>query len=304
MADITVLMSVYNGMEFLPDAVHSILNQDFDDFVFLIINDGSTDEVKQYLDSVDDGRVQIVHQQNQGLGAALNRGISMVETKYMARMDADDVADKGRLRKQFQFMEENFSYVMIGSHFAFMLDDEHVGCSPPLPTSANDVKRVLFSGGHSLCHPTVFCRMDAVRAVGGYRIKGVGQDWDFFLRMAEIGSVGNLRDILLNYRLYSSSNAWKSSDKVIEGRAFALRNAKLRQMNECELSEVEFAEERKHLCVHQKISRKFQGVSMCFYRKSIILGLQGKHLSRYYYLSIASVCDPIKVLIRLFKLAR
>ena len=71
MPEVTVLMPVYNGMPFLPEAVDSIRKQTLRDYTFLIINDGSTDDTEEYLNRLDDPRLQVVHQHNQGIGAAL-----------------------------------------------------------------------------------------------------------------------------------------------------------------------------------------------------------------------------------------
>ena len=82
MTRLTVGMPVYNAMPYLPEAVESILGQTLRDFRFLIVNDGSTDSSKEYLDSIDDPRVTVIHQENRGLGATLNRTLELCETEY------------------------------------------------------------------------------------------------------------------------------------------------------------------------------------------------------------------------------
>ena len=71
---VTVLMSVYNGLSFLPEAILSVLSQTFADFEFLIINDGSTDDVGSVLDGITDSRVRILHQPNMGLTRNAQQG--------------------------------------------------------------------------------------------------------------------------------------------------------------------------------------------------------------------------------------
>ena len=74
MPEVTVLMSVYNDMPYLPEAVESIRRQTFEDWRFLILDDGSTDESAAYLDGLDDPRIEVIHGPNVGLAAALNSG--------------------------------------------------------------------------------------------------------------------------------------------------------------------------------------------------------------------------------------
>ena len=193
---LTVLMSVYNGMPYVKEAIYSILHQTFRDYIFLIIDDGSTDGTSDYLKTIKDKRVCIVHQKNAGLGAALNVGLNMIETKYAARMDADDIALPGRLGKQVKFMEEHSEVGMLGCRFVFTINGLKHDLSPPLPLMHAGILDVLSKGGHAISHPTVCFRTDLAKSVGGYRISGEGEDWDFFLRMSEITHLANFDEVL------------------------------------------------------------------------------------------------------------
>ena len=82
---ISIVMPTYNAMPFLSEAVESILSQTFDQFEFLIVNDGSTDGSKTYLDSLTDPRIRVIHQENQGIVAALNTGIEEAQYKWIAQ---------------------------------------------------------------------------------------------------------------------------------------------------------------------------------------------------------------------------
>ena len=103
MSEISILMAVYNGMPYLPEAVRSIRAQTFEDWTFVIIDDGSSDGTADYLDGLDDPRIRVTHQENQGLGAALNRGLELCDTEFLARMDSDDIAYPTRLQEQLDF---------------------------------------------------------------------------------------------------------------------------------------------------------------------------------------------------------
>ncbi|MEQ1830925.1 MAG: glycosyltransferase family A protein, partial [Pirellula sp.] len=115
MPRITVTINAYNGMPYLPDAVRSIMDQSIQDWNFVIVNDGSTDGTRDYLDSLEDPRIRVIHQENRGTAASSNRVIEDCNTEYIVRMDADDVSLPDRLRTLLEFMERNPEVGMAGS---------------------------------------------------------------------------------------------------------------------------------------------------------------------------------------------
>tara|TARA_B110000238_G_C16110959_1_gene432660 strand:- start:568 stop:1386 length:819 start_codon:yes stop_codon:yes gene_type:complete len=106
---ISVIMSVYNGQEFLSQAVESVLNQSHENIEFVIINDGSTDSsldiIRDYMRF--DNRIVLINQTNMGLTAALNVGVSQATGEYIARQDADDISMPKRFELFFDFVEKN-----------------------------------------------------------------------------------------------------------------------------------------------------------------------------------------------------
>src|SRR5689334_8878938 len=113
---LTVLMSVYNGVRFLSQAIVSILGQSFGDFEFLIVDDGSDDGSWEILQRhAGDARIRLIRQDNRGLAASLNRGLAEARSPLVARMDADDVARPHRLQTQIDFLRERPEIVLVGS---------------------------------------------------------------------------------------------------------------------------------------------------------------------------------------------
>jgi hypothetical protein len=119
---VSVVMSVFNGEPYLHEALESILNQTFRDFEFIIINDGSTDGSATVLESYrkSDSRLRVYHQENRGVGESLNRGCGLAQGKYIARMDADDIATSGRLMRQVEFMEGHPEVDVVGGAVEFI----------------------------------------------------------------------------------------------------------------------------------------------------------------------------------------
>ncbi len=133
MAEVTVLMAVYNGMPYLPEAVDSILKQTLQDFRFLIINDGSTDGTEDYLNRLTDQRVQVVKGPHRGLGVALNMGLAMCKTEFLARMDSDDIALPTRLEAQLRFLRCHKAVGLVGTRVSYFGTSGRSGFSHPCP---------------------------------------------------------------------------------------------------------------------------------------------------------------------------
>lgn len=120
---VSVLMPVYNGAKYLHEAVKSILDQTYADFEFLIVNDGSTDDSEKIILSFKDPRIVIIKNEiNIGLINSLNKGLTIAKGKYIARMDADDVAMPQRLELQVKEFNTNPNAIVIGTDY-FLLTD-------------------------------------------------------------------------------------------------------------------------------------------------------------------------------------
>ncbi|NHJ46179.1 MAG: glycosyltransferase family 2 protein, partial [Asgard group archaeon] len=141
---VTVLMSVFNGEKYLREAIDSVLHQTFTDFEFLIINDGSTDNSVEIINSYDDERIHLVHnEQNIGLAASLNKGINLARGEYIARMDCDDINHQTRLEKQVKFMDKNPDIGLLSSANRFIQDDKILNLVDRFPTDHHTLKAFL-----------------------------------------------------------------------------------------------------------------------------------------------------------------
>jgi cellulose synthase/poly-beta-1,6-N-acetylglucosamine synthase-like glycosyltransferase len=200
---VSVVMSVFNGERFLREAVESILNQSFCDFEFIIINDGSTDDSGSILDwyQRSDHRIRTYHQENRGLVQSLNRGCGLAQGKYIARMDADDIAVRDRLTWQFTFMEDHPEVAVLGGAFELIDQTGEVLRVVRHPLEPRELERDILKSS-IICHPTAFIRKAAVIAAGGYRNVVDAEDYDLWLRIAEHHPLANLPDVLLKYRLH------------------------------------------------------------------------------------------------------
>jgi len=201
---ISVILPVYNGAETIRRAVDSILAQTYQDFEFIIINDGSTDATPQILKSYNDARIQILPQENRGLVRSLNRGILASQGKYLARMDADDVALPERFEKQLNFLETHPTVAVLGTAARVIYGDgtENIR-RRPLNTEAirkNIIRICPFS------HSSVMIRRAVLDKVGLYDTNKCGskrllvEDYDLWVRILAAGyDLANLAEPLMLY---------------------------------------------------------------------------------------------------------
>lgn len=211
MERITVMLPVYNAMPHLRHAVESLVRQTSSDFRVLAIDDGSTDESGEYLDTIRDPRFKVVHHDNAGLAKTLNRMIPMVETEFVARMDADDISLPRRFEKQLAFMDRHPDVAVAGTRAGYILGRKSAAAigigkwklqlsySPPMK---NPPYWDPGSDGNILAHTSVIMRTECLRKIGGYPEIVPGQDLALWFRFAEAGyKLANMDEMLVLFRL-------------------------------------------------------------------------------------------------------
>ena len=229
---VSVVMTVYNTAPYVGEAIDSILKQTFADFEFIIVDDGSTDGcpdlLRRYADQ--DPRVRFVARPHRGIVPAVCDGIDLARGRYLARMDSDDVAVPHRFERQVAYLDAHPECVIVGSRV--MLMDPYG--SPVTPTGQKlvhdeiDAELLTEGGGWAMVHPSVMMRTAALRQVGGYRGQvNMSEDHDLYLRLAEVGRVANLPDVLLWYRRH-----YKSTSHTEYRQMWAVKEQILREAHE------------------------------------------------------------------------
>ena len=211
--EITVLTPVYNGERYLAQAIQSILEQTFENFELLIIDDGSTDRTSEIIKQFSDPRIRAVNNEtNIGLIGTLNRGIKLANGRYIARMDCDDWSAPDRLSKQWMFMEKHPEVGICGSWVKTIRDTE--GELWEYPTSNADIRcRMLFSS--MLAHPSVMIRKamlteNHLEYAAGYIY---AEDYELWSRCMDYFNLANLPESLYNYRIHESNTAALHADE-------------------------------------------------------------------------------------------
>jgi glycosyltransferase involved in cell wall biosynthesis len=200
--DVSIIMSVFNGEDFLEDSIKSVLNQTFKNFEFIIIDDGSLDKslkIIKYFQAID-SRIKIITQNNNGLAKSLNVGIKYSKGKYIARIDADDLCCESRLEKQYMFMENNHLVDLIGSSVDVINENGAITSQKIQITEFKKIyqNRFLLS---PVLHVTFFGKRVFFEN-HSYRENFIyAQDYDLVLRGLDSGSVIlNMEEKLVQYR--------------------------------------------------------------------------------------------------------
>lgn len=201
---VSVLMSVYNSERFLKKAIDSVLYQSFNDFEFIIIDDGSTDNSLSILKSYSDPRIRIYSQENMGLNKGLaktfNLGIEKCKGKYIARMDSDDICDPKRLELQYNYLERNHDVSVLGTG-VWYIDANGVRLRKYLLCcNHKDIKSYLSQGKACIVHPSTMIRKNIFKKVGKYRFSTC-EDFDLWFRISKISKIVNLPNLLYYYRV-------------------------------------------------------------------------------------------------------
>lgn len=207
MPEVTVLMSVYNGEPYVREAIESILGQTFEDFEFLIVDDGSTDGTREVTRSYADPRMHLIeNERNLGLTTSLNRGLALSRGEFVARQDADDISEPERLARQVAFLREHPDVALLGSGYRRIDDGGRVIKEKNPVCDCTELRwRLLFYC--PFVHSAVMLRRGAVlNQVGFYdETLSYAQDYELWHRIARRAAVANLPELLLRLRVHPRS---------------------------------------------------------------------------------------------------
>jgi glycosyltransferase involved in cell wall biosynthesis len=213
---VTVLMSVHNDLRFLPAAVESILAQAFEDFEFLIVDDGSNDGCSEYLHALRDERVHVLtNSANIGLTRSLNRGLDVAGGKYIARMDADDISEPERIALQVSFLEEHSHVGLLGTGRLLIDEAGEIIASAAATSGRFEVRRKMLLG-NAFAHPTVMMRRDVLecRRLRYDETFQTAQDYELWVRLLARTAGDNLPDPLVRYRIRDGISRTRKSDQL------------------------------------------------------------------------------------------
>jgi len=205
---ISVVLPVYNG-KYLAQAIESVLNQTYNNFEFIIVNDGSPDNSLEIIHHYAklDKRIMVIDCENRGLIASLNEGINRASGKYIARMDHDDVSLSNRFKEQVALMESK-DLDICGGHY-FVIDEDNNINGLNLTPISHEMCFLSLASKVPFAHPSVMIRksfLDNNNLKYGQAKYQKAEDFDMWMRMYEKGAkFGNVNEIILKYRILEES---------------------------------------------------------------------------------------------------
>ncbi|TBU83008.1 glycosyl transferase [Pseudomonas daroniae] len=212
---VSVIVPCYNYAAYVADALRSVLEQEYDNFELIVVDDGSRDEsvpviertLQAFRESTRARRIEFIQQENQGVSAALNAGLARAQGTYIATFDADDVMPAGRLALQAAYLQEHPEVGCLGG-VAVRIDER--GAILPKKDKNRPIRRYDFDqalaaalvvGGNIAVY-----RRDAMMKVGGYDPAIKVQDFQMTLKVAHAGYfVDILPDVVTLYRKHPDS---------------------------------------------------------------------------------------------------
>jgi len=201
-------MPVYNGEKYLAEAIESILTQTYDNFEFLIVDDGSTDKSLEIINSYSnkDPRIRVLRNpRNLSIAVSLNRGIDAARGKYIARMDCDDVSLPARLEKQVLFLDKNPEIGVLGCRVR-NIDSQGSFISEPKRPLTHSCNLWLSLFKPPVMHPSVMYRKDVAIEAGGYNKSYIpAADYEFWSRMIKITKFSQLDETLVILRSHGTN---------------------------------------------------------------------------------------------------
>lgn len=207
---VSVVMPVYNGERFIARAVTSVLASDFRDFELVVLDDGSEDGSADAARraAAGDERVRVVALPHGGVAAARNAGLREARAPLVANADADDVMLPDRLGRQVAYLDAHPEYVAVSAR-SLIVDGE----GRPQRVAGRwftheDVDCWLLNGhGGAIGGESAMFRLEAARRVGGYapHLQTTGEDHDLWLRLAEVGRLAVLPEVLTLYRVHGTN---------------------------------------------------------------------------------------------------
>lgn len=229
MKKVSILMPMYNSEKYVQEAIDSVLNQTYENFELIIVDDGSIDSSVEIVEKYNDPRIKLYKNiENKGLPYTRNKLLSLATGEYIALLDSDDIALPNRLQIQVDFLERNQNVDIVGSS-AIIFGKYKIEKASKVITGIEDIKCNLMFG-NCMINSTVMMRRDFVEGNKlSYRQECVVcQDYSFFVDAALVGNIENMNISTIKYRTGHENITKKSKTKKINLRKSILQEIGLR----------------------------------------------------------------------------
>lgn len=218
---ISVVIPLYNKAADIEATLRSILCQSYQDFEVVVVNDGSTDGSAEIVRAlmVENARIRLFDQANQGVSAARNKGISEASGDYVALIDGDDIWDKDCLRELNNLTHDFPEAAMCGVNYGYLTKGNVEECHQGMPEGFRDYVTDYFSSSHGdlFCSSSVIIKREIAISAGLFdeRIR-YSEDMDFWYRIILNHKVAFYNRVLAYYKEDASNRAEIDPDAHFE----------------------------------------------------------------------------------------
>ncbi|QDL09642.1 glycosyltransferase family 2 protein [Brasilonema octagenarum UFV-E1] len=218
MPKVSVVIPAYNAMTYLPETMESVQRQTFSDFEVLIINDGSADNIVEWVSQLVDPRVKLICQTNQGVPLARNKGIANAQGEYIAFLDADDLWEPTMLEKQVGCLENNPTVGLVHTWMAVIDAQSQPTGRVMISNAEGDVWKQLVVQ-NTVPSSSVMVRRGCFDTVGGFdpNLRNI-DDWDMWIRIAARYPFAVIKEPLMHYRMHlnNMTKNWQVVEEAFE----------------------------------------------------------------------------------------
>lgn len=292
-------MPVYNGERWLRESIPSVLDQTFDEFELLIIDDGSTDATSRILDDYAsrDARIRVLSQENHGIVDTLNRALREARYDWVARLDADDLAYPNRLERQLAFVQEHPDLAACGSFAHYInADGALIGeTRNPFTTRARVEQEIAAGRMIYFLHPSMMLRRDKILDLGGYREEfPLSHDVDLWNRVAEARhKVLAQPEFLVAYRIHDYGMTRRSFRRLAEELRWSELCARQRRRRESEPSLDQFRAAMRRTPLPRRFNSWREDTAFVGYKTATAARARGGMATTAGYLALSAALDPV-----------
>ncbi|MGL5805174.1 MAG: glycosyltransferase family 2 protein [Xenococcaceae cyanobacterium] len=208
MPKVSIVLPAYNAMAYLPKAYQSALGQTFTDYEILIINDGSSDNIEEWVAKTTDPRVKYIPQKNQGAAGARNTGIYHAKGDYVAFLDADDLWESTKLEKQVRCLDENPEVGLVDTWITLIDREGNSKGWVHASSAEGQIWSEIIQEPTIICGSSPMIRRECFEKVGVFdpNLRYAG-DWDLWIRIASRYCFAVVKEPLVRYRLHPQNTS-------------------------------------------------------------------------------------------------
>ena len=224
---VSVIMPSYNHGHFIDKAIESVINQTFNNWEIIVIDNHSTDNTQEVLKKYKDINLRKISIKNKGIiAASRNLGIENSQSEYIAFLDSDDVWYPNKLEVCLELLSHNYDMVCHAEKWTGLSKDKNVFYGPEHRTSYDSL---LFSG-NCLSTSAVVLKKEILSSVNGFSEEptfNTAEDYDLWLRISkENKKIGIVNEVLGEYRLHDSNESqsgFKNMEAIMSVLKFHLK---------------------------------------------------------------------------------